>query len=789
MFTLDNFKNEAAWKSEFGLLPVPLFRDTSDEQPLVLFNGARGNFCIDWGCYKLGDETRNFSWSSNISHYISATEGRFEVQSWDQGRSSIERYNFASVASNFEKFHQYLEKKSTKQDQSIVSHVIRTFRKIRATLGAKTPGEDALRAFLYLLGSLADNVGKGNLDISRWRLSARTVHAAELIRENDWISLSDEILFGRPIQGLKPVIELLLRHASGQLFQDAHYEAVFINPGQLSFDGFLVHSVTLSQNKKGVGIHFTPPALARAVAEEVLKSTSLTGDITIFDPACGSGEFLKEILRQLKLNRYMGNVRLIGWDISSSACEMANFTLAWESRDINCHLDIEISNKDSLHNANEWPVELDVVIMNPPFVSWQDMQPSQRSIVTSILGDKQEKRSDMSHAFIWKASQSLRENGILGTVIPASFFTNESANSLRNKLNEQLHPQLLARLGSHQLFSNALVDTAIYVGKKQAGANQPFVALWADHRAESNASGLRALRRLRTRNDSASYPVVGDGYSIYLDDMAEKENNWSPRPYESKKLGSNVAKMPRVSEMFDVKQGVRTGHNKVYLIPQGELYILPEPERKYFRPCVINESIKCGFLFDTNYVFYPYGDHLISSEAQLSEVVPHYYKHYLLPEKPRLLSRPRVNPAKWWELSEHRAWQVNKRPKLISTYFGGKGSFAWDDSGDYVVVQGYGWLSKRKSLNEEIAKAYLAVLDSELFYRLLTGVSNSLAGGQWDLSKKYVEKIALPDLTECSESTVILDQLSKIGSRIHAGLPCDEQKLEVLVKSVYRVDE
>jgi adenine-specific DNA-methyltransferase len=239
MLTIDDLRNHTFWKSELGFLPVPLFSDTNKEQPLVLFNGNRGNFCIDWGCFKLGNETRNYSWSSNISHYIAASEDKFEVQQWDQSRSSIERYSFASVAGNFEKFHDYLIKKSITHDLSVVAHVLRTFRRIRATLGTKVTGEESLRAFLYLLASIAGNVDRGKMDVRRWGLSENAADVADRIRPNDWSMLCEEILIGRLFQGLKPNIELMLRHASGQLFQDAHYEAIFIGSSQLLLDGFV----------------------------------------------------------------------------------------------------------------------------------------------------------------------------------------------------------------------------------------------------------------------------------------------------------------------------------------------------------------------------------------------------------------------------------------------------------------------------------------------------------------------------------------------------------------------
>lgn len=90
---------------------------------------------------------------------------------------------------------------------------------------------------------------------------------------------------------------------------------------------------------------------------------------------------------------------------------------------------------------------------------------------------------------------------------------------------------------------------------------------------------------------------------------------------------------------------------------------------------------------------YPYGEGLptIASEADLKKKLPVYFQTKLNPYKVALIQRARITEANWWRLSEHRNWQVARRPKIVSTYFGLAGSFALDRIGDLVVVQGYGW--------------------------------------------------------------------------------------------------
>lgn len=781
------------WRTELGLLPVPLFGDQEKEGAFVLLNGMRGNFCLDFGHHKIGDETRNFAWSSNVGHYVELVGDHIEVQRWDQKRAAIERYNLESIRDNLEKFHAYLEMNSPRHGLSVVSHVIGIYRSLRAVLGNNFDGPRSLRAFLYLLACAADRSERGRLALSNWRLSEEAAEIVSVIREAEWLMLQNELVSGRPIESLVPDFTLLLRHASGHLFQEAHYEAVFISPSQLTLNGFLPSPIEIGKESKGIGLHFTPPALARTLVEEAFAALGQQQEsIFIFDPACGSGEFLREALRQLKLKGYTGAIKLVGWDISEAACDMANFILAWETRNIQAKVSVKISCVNSLFSDQQWPENVDLVLMNPPFVSWQEMNSQQRNSVTEILGELAKQRPDLSHAFLLKASSCLRKEGVLGTILPASLLDGHSADKLRKRLVEQISATLIARLGSHLLFSSAMIDAAIYVGKKGVNTKElPPVAFWADHRANSSSAGLRALRKIRYLRTSSAYPVIGDGFSIYLNPrLGHDDTSWAPRPYKSWKLLQRLEHLPKVKDLFNVKQGIRTGNNQVFLISKIDWMSLPKGERQYFRPAVVNKSIDYGVLNELVYVFFPYGELKIKSEKELQKKLEIYFKQYLLPSKSKLLARDNIVTDRWWELSRNWVWQVDRSPKLVSTYFGDAGSFAWDETGDFVVVQGFGWFPKRsKSLSKKVGLAYLAVLNSAFFSELLSATSNHVGGGQWNLSKKFVDPIAIPDLLSEQFSPLIVSELSAIGARIHAGARLDDKRTDELLLRLYGIGE
>lgn len=119
-------------------------------------------------------------------------------------------------------------------------------------------------------------------------------------------------------------------------------------------------------------------------------------------------------------------------------------------------------------------------------------------------------------------------------------------------------------------------------------------------------------------------------------------------------------------------------------------------------------------------------------------------REYLEPNKSALRRRTGIDEASWWHLTRKRAVHERFMPKIVSTYFGNAGSFAWDATGEYVVVQGYAWTHSGSTvINEKTGLAAVAVLSSATVARLIAAISNNLAGGQFNLSARYMSQNAI----------------------------------------------
>ena len=145
-------------------------------------------------------------------------------------------------------------------------------------------------------------------------------------------------------------------------------------------------------------------------------------------------------------------------------------------------------------------------------------------------------------------------------------------------------------------------------------------------------------------------------------------------------------------------------------------------------------------------------------------------------------------------------------PKLTSTYFGDRGSFAYDTHGDFVVLQGYAWIwSKNNSYDEVLDEAdgellafddtllpwaYLTVLNSRVFEDLLESSCPRVQGGQFNLSTRFVNRVDLPDLSDDHQITAdLVEELALLGKEIHAGKMPDIGKIDRVAMRAYGLPE
>ena len=804
------------WASEFGLALAPLFGpidQETDGEHFVLLDGGNGSFALSIGSNKIWrqDKSVDWAWSSDLSHHVTLTNSEVGVVRWDKPNPEV--FSRSSVEEKRAEFYRFLTADRVKSNRRVVAHIVDSYRRMRSLVAeAGIPDERSTIAFLALL---SEAVVRSQSQHPNSRIaSASPIEidrtAFESVSQAGRESLLQFLLDTEDFQRNATLYPALaIRHAGSEIFQEAHYE-LFRSPRPDLFDHVgPAQSISIGRG----GAHFTPPALARSLVEEVFRQIShisTRDELTIIDPACGSGAFLHEALRTLQRSDFQGRVTLIGLDCSQSAIAMANFVLQLAVRDWSPRGGVTIDLRATDALAGTLPPS-DVVLMNPPFIAWSAMSKDQRAQMSEVLGGNSGGRGDYSMAFITKAVACLKPNGVLGTLMPNSLLSLQSAQKWRDWLTEETDLCFLGALGDYGLFSYATVQVAALVAKKPEvnGYRNPQTRVLVSAN-DPDATGF-ALRQLRKSLADPSAVAFGQDFRLFETARTSfgEAATWrllSPRTEKVLAKFSSQIGLTRIEELFQVRQGIQTGMNPAFVLEHEQLQRLPTKERKWFKPALMNETISDGKLRQKFYVFYPYGEHggLIESEDQLREFVPVYASQYLFPNRERLTSRASIreaNRSDWWGLMRSRAsWAFDRSPRIVSKRFAGLGGFAIDLNAEWFVVQGFVWFPKWLEANgdqsgqlsaDAIVSAYSTIFNSRPFIKLLSLHSPHVAGGQFDLSPRYVNSIPIPDIPSLAQSEIdsrLIAQLTALGKNPDIGSSSWQSIADRLTNQLYGVD-
>lgn len=529
-----------------------------------------------------------------------------------------------------------------------------------------------------------------------------------------------------------------------------------------------VSSKQITKKDSYSSIHYTPPYLARTIVENSLRKIDLSKNrLRILDPSCGSSEFLIEVLKQLKNLNYKGKVTIVGYDSSFSAIETSKFLLHYENQtQWNGELTICINHvEDSL--SIEWGINNDLILMTPPFVSWELLKTKQtRDLIRTVLGNSfSSGKPNQASAFFIKATDSLNEDGVLGCVLPTSIFIFDSYFHLRSAINDKLDLVLLGKLGNF-VFEDALTDVSIFIGKKPQGRTYPKI-IWTKNEKGIVPEVLRELRKLQENNESAK---IASSYNIFSPSIFPFfRGNWKLVSEKEeafiRELEIYVAdnKLSRLSEIFTVKQGLRQGHREAFKVSKREYQL--EKDKYLFRPVVDNAAVKSGVLTDLNYVWYPYNKDgiLFKSEHELENL--NFFNKRIKPLEVILKNRSGIN--EWWGHTRPRNWQFEKGIKLVSTEFGSSDSFALDKTGEFVVERGCAWFPKKK-FELDYYYFYLAIFSSEMFNNLLSIYSKPIMSGYY-LGQIYTKDIPIPDISMVDKESSNYVNLIYLSKKLENG--------------------
>jgi hypothetical protein len=764
----------------------------------LMLDGSKGSFVLSTaGPRNLVEslDPLRWAWSANVSHAVSITgvSGRqATVRRWDDPNLAEDRLieNASDARALVRSFEQSPEPPSA---QSVIARGLKTFRAIRIAI-EKQEGSavDVVLAFNTVLAWVAQLSGTHSDTEIDFTDAVRTLHNTgqisftprQISPQLRHFPLGDLArLLRAGDTNLVPYLldaDLLIRHASGPLYQEAHKELLVPTDREKQDELFPRDMLIVGSERPHAPaptfVHHTPSSLARVLVEVALHSLENADEVLdILDPACGSGIFLIESIRQISIQKNLPQrVNLRGFDTSELAVAMADFCLR-NANPLSGSHSMTIQQENSLA-IEDWGAP-HIIAMNPPFRAWEALDNYHRDLVKRTLGPLHKGRPDLAFAFIVRALKSLKLGGVMAALVPPSFLDSRSAEAIRAYIlrSDEFQVRLIGHFHDFNYFDAAVEPSFIVVSRSARETSIPIIT--AKTGFVDNA--IRALR--------SGKAISRAGYELYLIDRNElTPDRWTPQTQRNlrfvKAITTNTSHT--VSDFFVPHLGIRPGKKSVFIVSEKDIErICPTiKERRFFRP--IADRITAGQIQSSGYVFYPYdtgGRLLLPTEQELKSAVPHFYNERLRPAEEALKGRKSLY-RKWWEVTEPVAtWLAPHTPRIVSQAFGRAGNFAFDKEGKYAVVQGVGWCWKHGHPDEDTMLAYLALLNSAVFDELLPSFCPRVRGGQYQLYRRFVEKIPLPQLADSS----LRDLLSQIGRAITEGRIYDADTQNKLVLRAY----
>jgi SAM-dependent methyltransferase len=219
-----------------------------------------------------------------------------------------------------------------------------------------------------------------------------------------------------------------------KLVFDLNIESIY------KFD-FLIQNIISPFFRHKSGEYYTPPFLVKSMVEKTYE----IGE-KVLDPCCGTGNFLLEILKTIiSSDKFEGHKiaainKIYGYDINPISIFTAKISFLILLKDFSSKVFINLFVRDSLF-SDETDNSFDLVIGNPPWGTYRDMESTQQQEKMKKLAEKLEIKPapknilniEISSLFFYQAKELyLKVNGKLFFVITKGVITGSHASLFRS---------------------------------------------------------------------------------------------------------------------------------------------------------------------------------------------------------------------------------------------------------------------------------------------------------------------------------------------------------------------
>ncbi|MCM4166580.1 hypothetical protein KCTC52924_03520 [Arenibacter antarcticus] len=511
--------------------------------------------------------------------------------------------------------------------------------------------------------------------------------------------------------------------------------------------------------------------------------------LTICDPACGSGAFLNQALDFLiKEHSYIDELKnkilggglqfsdientilennIYGVDLNEESVEIAKLSLWLRtaqprrklndlSSNVKCGNSLIDDRKVAGDKAFKWETEFphvfkkggfDVVIGNPPYVRVQNLRYDE----IDFYKEKYEvahKRIDVSLMFFELGFQIIKQNGLLSFITSIQFVNAEYGRKIRELLLNYRINEFIDFDGLG-VFDGATTYPGILMLQKQKPSDFDYfkiheigaTSLFEKHNQDSLFSLKRTISHSSLNDDV--WVFGSKDYQNVLD-----------------KLEENSIKLKSFANPCT---GLTSGKDKVFIFDKSQVDAL-DLEKEILLPVVRGRNISRFYISDeTDFVLYPY--RLINGETKMipeDDLALNYPKSYAYLKEHRIELGKRKDSRKllsetgdWYKLIRKGRLELFRSQKILTPGISKENRFAIDHDGFTYLCGGAGVFGL---VQEKFNIYYLtAILNSKAVEFFLHSISTKKQGGYYSYLNSFLEQIPIPikqniDILSASEN-------------------------------------
>ncbi|OWW25061.1 restriction endonuclease subunit M [Zobellia sp. OII3] len=505
--------------------------------------------------------------------------------------------------------------------------------------------------------------------------------------------------------------------------------------------------------------------------------------ITICDPACGSGAFLNQALDFLiKEHQYIDELKtkvlgggfqfpdientilennIYGVDLNEESVEIAKLSLWLRtaqprrklndlSSNIKCGNSLIDSKSVAGDKAFNWETAFskvfekggfDIIIGNPPYVNMERLKE------TSLYLDKQgyqtfNKRGDLYCVFVEKGFQLIKDDGLISYIMPNKWLQANYGKGLRGLFLTKNLIQLID-FGDFQIFEGATTYSCIFTARNEKPSEEIAISVLQSAEASDFTSNVLLVEERFNQTELSSDTWV----------ISSKN--------ESELLKRLEVSFSSINELKSYR-GVLTGLSEAFLISEetknkitskdinSNDHVFPFLQGRGLKANVAPEINSYLILFEKGFTKEKLGD--CSEDEGWSWIHSNLpgIAEWLLPFKEKAKKRTDQGDY-WWELRACDYYNLFLKPKVMYQKFQVKPCFIFDESGLYCNDSM--WIIPTEN------KALLGILNSKMGWWLIRKYCTQIQNGV-QLIWKYFGQVPIPenlgDVLEISVNKIII---------------------------------